>query len=579
VDTNGNVYVTGYSATNFNSKYGYVTIKYLSDGTAVWTNRFDGDGNGAVATALAVGSGGDVYVTGYLPSDPSGFGYGSYATIRYASNGAPVWTNRYGSVTDHPSAVAVDAAANVYVTGTATIKYLSNGTPAWTNLTAYCSALALDNGGGVYVIGSSTTAKFLSDGTLVWTRSFPGYSANALAVDSGTNLIVAGSSPSFDYATIKFPPGTQAIYSPPTNFVGTDNFDYVIQDSVGQTATGTVSMVVTGRPPLITLQPQYQAKPPGATAIFSVTATGTAPLAYQWYFNQSNAIGNATSPTLTLTNVSITKEGFYTVLITNLYGSVTSSPVSLQILPLDSDFDNMPDEWELAHSLNPYDPTDAQMDPDGDTMTNVQEFLAGTDPRNAASKLTLNITNFMNGSVGLDWVVPTNRFTYLLAAYGPVDMDPTNWTVVAGVPFGTGPVNVVVPTQYPAAYYMLMLDAFPYPVTVYSANRVGYIKLAFAPTPDATILSNPLSYGSNTVSLVIPNPPEFTELLRLRDNEYTFWDGGWDIPNLVLSPGDPFAVWNPLSVPYTNTFVGEVTSKPVISIPPISANILTGSYE
>ena len=50
---------------------------------------------------------------------------------------------------------------------------------------------------------------------------------------------------------------------------------------------------------------------------------------------------------------------------------------------LDSDCDGMSDEWELAHGLNPFDPSDAMLDADGDGLTNGEEYAYGTDPRNA----------------------------------------------------------------------------------------------------------------------------------------------------------------------------------------------------
>jgi hypothetical protein len=51
----------------------------------------------------------------------------------------------------------------------------------------------------------------------------------------------------------------------------------------------------------------------------------------------------------------------------------------------DSDGDGMPDGWEVLHELNPNDPSDADEDPDGDGLTNLDEYLYGTDPNNPDS--------------------------------------------------------------------------------------------------------------------------------------------------------------------------------------------------
>jgi len=56
----------------------------------------------------------------------------------------------------------------------------------------------------------------------------------------------------------------------------------------------------------------------------------------------------------------------------------------LNILLLDNDQDNdgMPDDWEVANGLNP-NVNDANLDPDGDGLTNLQEYKLGTNPKNA----------------------------------------------------------------------------------------------------------------------------------------------------------------------------------------------------
>jgi hypothetical protein len=53
---------------------------------------------------------------------------------------------------------------------------------------------------------------------------------------------------------------------------------------------------------------------------------------YQWFFNQTNLIAADTNlSTLSLTNIQLTNKGYYSVIVTNLYGSVTSVVASLTV--------------------------------------------------------------------------------------------------------------------------------------------------------------------------------------------------------------------------------------------------------
>jgi hypothetical protein len=84
-------------------------------------------------------------------------------------------------------------------------------------------------------------------------------------------------------------------------------------------------------PPSITTQPQNQAINVGSSATFNVTATGSAPLNYQWWFNGTNLLAGATNSSLTLTNVQMDDAGNYSMVVTNTAGSVTSSNAVLTV--------------------------------------------------------------------------------------------------------------------------------------------------------------------------------------------------------------------------------------------------------
>lgn len=62
------------------------------------------------------------------------------------------------------------------------------------------------------------------------------------------------------------------------------------------------------------------------------------------------------------------------------YPQYTFNPAEV---PVDTDKDGMPDSWETQYNLSPDDPADGALDSDGDGYTNVEEYLNGTNPREA----------------------------------------------------------------------------------------------------------------------------------------------------------------------------------------------------
>ncbi|MCW5550792.1 MAG: immunoglobulin domain-containing protein [Verrucomicrobiae bacterium] len=85
--------------------------------------------------------------------------------------------------------------------------------------------------------------------------------------------------------------------------------------------------------PAIVSQPASQTVIVGADVTFSVTAGGTAPLSYEWNFNGTNLAG-ATGSSLILNNVQFADAGAYTVVISNLVGTTTSTVATLTVNPI-----------------------------------------------------------------------------------------------------------------------------------------------------------------------------------------------------------------------------------------------------
>ncbi|MBM4073659.1 MAG: hypothetical protein FJ271_32770, partial [Planctomycetes bacterium] len=107
-------------------------------------------------------------------------------------------------------------------------------------------------------------------------------------------------------------------------------------DSIGITSQQAELVVVIE--PSISTPPASKTVPLGANHEFSVTAFGTPPLSYQWYFKPSGstaaatAITGATGATHLLRNVQLADGGAYHVVVNNAAGSATSAAANLFVL-------------------------------------------------------------------------------------------------------------------------------------------------------------------------------------------------------------------------------------------------------
>ncbi len=118
----------------------------------------------------------------------------------------------------------------------------------------------------------------------------------------------------------------------PALTVGDTQAEGLLITSKESTSGGPQLVALTAdTPPSINSSPQSLAVNPGAPASFQVTATGTAPLTYQWRKNGNNIPG-ATSANFTIPNTVDTDAGSYDVVVGNIANSISSNIAVLTIL-------------------------------------------------------------------------------------------------------------------------------------------------------------------------------------------------------------------------------------------------------
>jgi len=104
---------------------------------------------------------------------------------------------------------------------------------------------------------------------------------------------------------------------------------------------------------------------------------------------------------------------------------------------VDTDGDGIPDVWEIAHHTDPNNP-DSSADPDHDGMTNLEEFLAGTDPWHGNSRVQLEAVEAkligLERAVVLRFHAVSNKTYTLLARDSAQEGGWTSWASLAAEP-------------------------------------------------------------------------------------------------------------------------------------------------
>ena len=141
-------------------------------------------------------------------------------------------------------------------------------------------------------------------------------------------------------------------------------------------------------------------------------------------------------------------------------GSPGADDPAPSVLPGDRDGDGLPDDWEIAFGTL-WDVPDADADPDGDGMTNREEYLAGTNPRDPESNLRVSKVSTAAESTRLEFLAVSNR-TYSVLYASKVEANV--WNKLADVPaHPTNRVESLMDTWSgaPARFYRLTTPRQP----------------------------------------------------------------------------------------------------------------------
>ncbi len=169
----------------------------------------------------------------------------------------------------------------------------------------------------------------------------PSSITNSVAGQSGTLTVVAMGTPPLACQWFKGNPGSGTPIDGATNFsltfapVQTNNAGnyYAVVTNSTSSATSAAGSVVVYREPQIVQQPlpANSALFVGQKITFAIKVNAATPLAYNWQLNGTNIPG-ALASTYSINNVQLAQAGNYTCLISNPYGSVTSSPAILAVV-------------------------------------------------------------------------------------------------------------------------------------------------------------------------------------------------------------------------------------------------------
>jgi hypothetical protein len=323
------------------------TFSVIANGTAPLTYQWKRNGapiNGATGVS---------YTTPATSASDNGAQFSvtvSNNVSNATSNAATLTVNVPPSITSQPANQTVTAgqtaAFSVSATGTGTLSYQwkKNGAPiggATSSSYTTPATAAGDNGAQFSVTVTDSVASVTSNSATLTVNVPP-----SITSQPASQTVNAGQQASFNVAASGTGPLTYqwkknggvigganaASYTTPATSPSDSGaqFAVTISSSFGS-ATSNAATLTVNVPPTITSQPASQTVAVGQTATFSVTASGTGTLSYQWKKN-GGTINGATSSSYTTPPAGASDNGAqFTVVVAGNSGNITSNAATLTV--------------------------------------------------------------------------------------------------------------------------------------------------------------------------------------------------------------------------------------------------------
>ena len=293
---------------------------------------------------------------------------------------------------------------------------------------------------------------------------------------------------------------TSATYTLPTTATNTSNdqdqYYVVVTNSYGQAVSFPATLTV-GNGIMISQQPQSQYINPGESATFTVVASSTAPLTYQWYeaapgSSSFNAIAGATSPSYTFNSAAQTDSNtvFYVVVSNGgATKSVTSTSAAMFVTPLQG-IPLCSQSWNEVGTTVPINPT---TEPNGINSPN-----GVTYGKNCAWELTSSVQQ-QEGNIVWPTLISTGnvQLQFTIATSNPSSVPADGFTMLLGDPsLGATPTSKGATGQGMGAEgipgFVLAFDDFENP----GDPTIPYLGVGRGET---ALWENPYSYTNTTI--------------------------------------------------------------------------------